>query len=80
MKEFLNSPLFTIVCASIAFILLIIAGSHDTSVPDMIATEAQHNAWVAEHGTDQSTYYKFMIGSAVSCLFAIYSYFNTKTV
>ncbi len=80
MKNVIASPLFTIVCATIAFVLLVWGGMHDTSVPDTIATVAQHREWVAEHGTDQSTYYKFMLGFVVAGMMAVGSYFYQKTV
>ncbi len=80
MKNVIASPLFTIVCATIAFVLLVWGGMYDTSVPDFIATVSQHREWVAEHGTDQSTYYKFMLGVVVAITLAVGSYFYQKTV
>ena len=80
MKNVIASPLFTIVCAAIAFVLLVWGGLYDTSVPDFIATASQHREWVAEHGTDQSKYYKFMLGSVVAITMAVGSYFYQKTV
>ena len=79
MKNVIASPLFTIVCAAIAFVLLVWGGLYDTSVPDFIATASQHREWVAEHGTDQSKYYKFMLGSVVAITMAVGSYFYQKT-
>ena len=80
MKNVIASPLFTIICATVAFILLVWGGQYDTTVPDTIATATQHREWVAEHGTDQSIYYKFVIGFLVSGILAVASYFYQKTV
>lgn len=80
MKNLISSPLFTIACATIAFILLVWGGMYDTSVPDAIATASQHHAWVAERGTDQTVYHKFTVGFVICGLMAVISHLYQKTV
>lgn len=74
------SPLFTIVFATIAFILFVVASIVDTSIPDVIATEAQHHSWVAKHGKpgDQKPYYLALIGTFLSGCLAFFSNYCRK--
>lgn len=76
------SPLFTIIFATIAFILFVTASVVDTSVPDMIATEAQYRAWIAEHGepSDQTAYYFACIGGVISVALSGFAYYYRKWV
>lgn len=76
------SPLFIILFATLAFILFVVASVVDTSVPDMIATEAQHRAWVAKYGEpgDQTAYYISIIGAVISAIFAVSAYAVRKWV
>lgn len=76
------SPLFIILFATLAFILLVTASIVDTSVPDVIATEAQYNSWVAEHGApgDQTMYYLCVVSGVVSVGLTIWAYFQRQWV
>ena len=76
------SPFFTILFATLAFVLLVAASVLDTSVPDMIDTEAQYRAWVAEHGEpgDQTAYYLCLAGSLISLGLTALAYFQRKFV
>ena len=76
------SPLFTIIFATIAFILFITASVLDTSVPDAVATVAQYHDWVAEHGEpgDQTGYYIACAGGLISLALSGLAYHFRKWV
>ena len=76
------SPFFIILFATLAFVLLVAASVVDTSVPDMIATEAQHRSWVAEHGEpgDQTAYYLCLAGGVFSLGMTAWAYLQRKFV
>jgi hypothetical protein len=76
------SPLFTLIFATVAFALFVTASVVDTSVPDMIATEAQYRAWVAEHGEpgDQTAYYLSIAGGIISGILSAAAYYHRKWI
>ena len=76
------SPLFTVIFATIAFILFITASVLDTSIPDAVATVAQHNAWVAKHGEpgDQTGYYLACAGGVISVAISALAHYFRKWV
>lgn len=76
------SPYFIIFFATLAFILFVTASVIDTSVPDVIATEAQHREWIAKHGEpgDQTTYYLSLVGGYIFASLTAMAYFMRKWV
>ncbi|HFG7030922.1 TPA: hypothetical protein ACGIK9_003422 [Acinetobacter baumannii] len=66
-----ESNILVFIFFTIGFIGFSWATYYDNSVPDMIATEAQHRLWQAKHGIDDGKYLK---GVYVGLVFSALSF------